>query len=252
MINAKKGVTMFNGALGIQSYCFRKFQPVEQLIEKVVACGLSGVELFKVHADYRGDAAKTREVIDALKRAGIGIFGVGVERFTGVDQDEKIFEWAQYADASFISADFNLENHWAVFEKVSAWADRYQVNVGIHNHGGRHWLGALPAMKYALANSGKRLGLCLDTAWALDAHQDPLQIVAELSDRVYAIHLKDFVFDRAGKSKDTILGEGNLDLPGLIGLLGEKNFQGKWIIEYEGNPDDPVEEIRRCVAAVRA
>jgi sugar phosphate isomerase/epimerase len=66
------------------------------------------------------------------------------------------------------------------------------------------------------------------------------------------VHVKDFVFDRAGKPSDVVVGQGNLDLHAFLKTLGEINFDGYFTLEYEGDVNDPVPSTRQCVQAVRA
>ena len=70
-------------------------------------------------------------------------------------------------------------------------------------------------------------------------------------ERLYGVHIKDFVFDRAGKPEDVVVGTGNLDLPGLFKAMAEVSFNGSPILEYEGDIENPVPALRQCVEAVR-
>jgi len=93
--------------------------------------------------------------------------------------------------------------------------------------------------------------LNLDTAWALDAKQNPIQWAEKYAARLYAVHLKDFVFDRARQSRDVVVGTGNLDLPKLLATLRAQGFKGAMILEYEGDVANPVPALEQCVAAIR-
>jgi sugar phosphate isomerase/epimerase len=86
----------------------------------------------------------------------------------------------------------------------------------------------------------------------MDSRQDPVEMIKSFKDRLFAIHLKDFVFDRAGVPEDVVLGTGNLDLKKLLAALDDAGFDGPAIIEYEGDADDPVPATKKCVAAIRA
>ena len=71
----------------------------------------------------------------------------------------------------------------------------------------------------------------------------------QFGDRLYAIHMKDFVFDRNGTFEDVVVGEGSLDLPALLAAFKKLPFDGSACVEYEG--EDAVEASARCVEAVR-
>ena len=74
----------------------------------------------------------------------------------------------------------------------------------------------------------------------------------KFADRLYGVHLKDFVFDRAGRPADAILGEGNLDLLKLLALLQANPNTASVIIEYEGDISDPGPALSQCVQRVMA
>ena len=100
------------------------------------------------------------------------------------------------------------------------------------------------------ASTSPRIGLCLDTAWALDAHENPVAMAEKFAERLYGVHLKDFVFDRAGRPSDVVIGEGNLDLPRMLALLESNEHTASVVIEYEGDIADPGPALTRCVQQV--
>ncbi len=79
------------------------------------------------------------------------------------------------------------------------------------------------------------------------AGENVLKVLEEFKDRIYLLHLKDFNFDKAGRKEDVVTGTGNLDLKALSKTLKETGFKGPYIIEYEGQPEDPVPALRQCV-----
>ena len=46
-------------------------------------------------------------------------------------------------------------------------------------------------------NKKLRIRFCIDTAWAVDVEQNPIQMAEKFADRLYGAHSEDFVFDRA-------------------------------------------------------
>ena len=100
-------------------------------------------------------------------------------------------------------------------------------------------------------NTSDRIGLCLDTAWALDAGEDPVAMAEKFGDRLYGVHFKDFTFDTARKHKDVVVGTGNLDLAGLYEVLKKIDFTGYAVLEYEGDVDNPVPALSECVEVIK-
>ncbi|HIJ66066.1 MAG TPA: sugar phosphate isomerase/epimerase [Candidatus Hydrogenedentes bacterium] len=232
--------------LGVQSYCFRGFKGNEKVAELVKECGLSKIELCAVHTDFTDDS-----VIDVYRNNGVDVVSIGVETFKGDEEREtQLFEFAQKAGAKVIAADFAIDSVPAAFRTAEKLADQYDINLAIHNHGGRHWLGAAATLAQVFAKTNERIGLCLDTAWALDSGEDPIAMAETFASRLYGIHIKDFVFDQARKPEDVVCGQGNLDLDSLLQVMRNANFTGPTILEYEGDVDNPVPALKECVAAV--
>ncbi len=237
--------------LGAQSYCFRNFKENTEVIRLLKQAGLARTELCGVHVNF---ALQDRfdEIISLYKRSGVGIVSIGVLRFAGEEKMEtKYFEFAKRAGAKAISADFAIGSTPRSLKTAEKLADKYDVNLAIHNHGGRHWLGCAECLRHIFATSSPRIGLCLDTAWALDSGEDPVAMAEQFAGRLYGLHIKDFVFDRARKPEDVVVGTGNLDLRRLLHTLQEIDFKGFAVLEYEGSPEDPAPAVRSCAEAVR-
>jgi sugar phosphate isomerase/epimerase len=155
------------------------------------------------------------------------------------------------AGARVITADFSLDRIPECFATASRLADRYGINLAIHNHGGRHWLGSRDILAKVFSQTSERIGLCLDTAWALDSGEDPVAMAEAFAGRLYGVHFKDFTFDSARRPHDVVVGTGNLDLAGLLAVLDRSGFDGVPVLEYEGDVDNPVPALSACVAALR-
>lgn len=98
---------------------------------------------------------------------------------------------------------------------------------------GKHWL----------------IGACIDTGHFLRSRVDPIRVVYELGSRLFAMHIKDVAGDEP-EAPDVILGTGRLDLTSLFLALREVKFpdDGTLSVEYESNPQDPMEDIKQSLA----
>ncbi len=234
--------------LAVQSFCFRGFKDNDEVARLVRECGFARIELCAVHADFSDESAFD-DIVGAYTDGGVQIVSIGVERL-GTDETEvrKRFEFLRRAGASFMSVDFSIGEAPQAYRVAEKLADEYDVQLGIHNHGGLHWLSCPAVLEHAFSQTSPRIGLSLDTAWALHSHADPVEMIGRFSDRVFLLHLKDFVFDRAGRPEDVICGLGNLDLDALTGALKEIDFSGPAIVEYEADVDNPVPALQKCLA----
>ncbi len=229
--------------LGIQTYSFRSF-PALQIPDMVRGCGLRRVELCTMQVDT-SDEPQMAALIEAYRAAEVTIDALGVHGLGGA-QDEAICRFASRVGARVIGvdappgADAGL---WAAAERL---AERHDLRFAIHNHGGRHWLGSAQMLESVFAGTGPRIGLCLDTAWAMQAGEDPLELVRRFGTRLYGLHVKDFAFERSGHYQDVVIGRGGLDLRALALALIDVGYTGYAALEYEGEPEDPAPAIIAC------
>ena len=236
--------------LGIQSYCFRGFSSNDDVISHLKSCGVTATELCPAHVNF-ADSSACAEVINTYNENGIRIVSTGVLTLQGEEKNNrKWFEFAKLAGPAHISVNFRPSSCPASWEVAEGLAEEYDLHLGIHNHGGRHWLGSCEMLDHVFASTGDRIGLCLDTAWALDAREDPIAMAERYADRLYGVHIKDFVFDRAREPEDVIVGQGNLDLPRLAELIESNENVKMVVLEYEGDVDNPVPALTKCVQAV--
>ena len=234
-------------SLAIQSWCFRCMKTNAEVISALRSCGVSAVELCGVHVNpLAGEYAKA---IKEYADAGIAIASFGVHCFDAdVNKGRRIFEFARAAGIKVINATFSPDG-LDVAEKL---CEEFRIKVMLHNHGRHDLYGSVHAIEDLLTRSSKNVGLCLDTAWILDSGDDPVEVAKRFRQRLYGLHIKDFVFDRAGRPEDTIVGTGNLNLNSLVALLRETRYDGVLTLEFEGEVNNPVPATRQCVDAVKA
>lgn len=239
--------------VAVQSWSFRAFKAVPLLIEQLKKVGVTATELCGVHADFN-DESKFDSVIEQFRVAGVKIVSIGVEGFWGDEAAfEKRFKFLQRAGARRMSVSFPPDKHLDSIKVIEKLAEKYDIYCGIHNHGGYDWLGSRGILKYIFANSGKRLGLEMDAAWAMQAGENPIQMAEQFIDRLYGVHFKDFIFDRAGHGADVVVGEGNLDLKKLVEIVRVKAPNGcVSVIEYEADENNPAPAILKCVQAIKS
>lgn len=238
---------------GVQSYCFRDFKDNRSLARAVRDLGLDRIELCGLHGDFARPSVM-REVAKLYRDEGVQIVSLGVQMFTGDDHERVWLESAVEAGAHHLSAHVRVDSFGAALSKMRKWAREFNLRLGLHCHGGYMFGGSPDELEFLLGLGGPEVGLCLDTAWALQigpVQGNPVAWVRRFAGSLYAIHLKDFVFRRDGSWEDTVIGEGNLPLPEFFTALSEVGFGGELILEYEGDPQDPVPALRRCVEAVR-
>src|SRR3954469_10378313 len=240
-----------NQPIAMQSYCYRHFKALPAFFEQLKSTGVSATEVCRIHADF-GDASHFADTIGQFKNAGVQIVAIGVEKLTGNEKEDRPrFEFCKLAGIKNMSITFAPEAMFDALRDIEKLADEYDLKLGIHNHGGYDWLGNPTILQYIFSKTSKRIGLHLDTAWAIDAKQNAVEMAEKFGDRLYGVHVKAFIYNRARQPQDVIIGTGNLDLPKFMTTLKQVNFSGPLVIEYEGDVENPVPALKECVAALK-
>lgn len=236
---------------GVQSFCFRHFKDNKEVAARVKEIGLSSIEVCAVHVNFN-NPDEWDDAIAAYRDAGVEILSIGVQNFTGDEAKERQwFEFAKKAGAQYISAHFKVDSFQEAVPIAEKLCEEFDIKIAIHCHGGYSFGGSFDVLSHILSISGPRIGVCLDTAWCMQAHGNPVKWARDFGDRLHGLHYKDFVFDRSGQWEDVIVGEGNLDLPALVEALEDINFSGYSVIEYEADVEAPVPALSKCVASMR-
>ena len=97
-----------------------------------------------------------------------------------------------------------------------------------------------------LSKLGDWTGICLDTVNSLGVLEPPNQVLAALGPRAINVHLKDFTIQRHGHALGfevvgTPLGQGRLDVPGLIAALEGWGGSKTAILELWTPPETSVD-----------
>lgn len=101
-----------------------------------------------------------------------------------------------------------------------------------------------------------------DTGQIAKGGGDPVEVVTAYREQVRHVHLKDYVggvsrLDAAGTGPDRTgyldyvpLGQGVVDLEGIVRVLEGQGYEGWWMVELDGTPSAPVPP-REAAAASR-
>jgi inosose dehydratase len=235
-------------SIGIQSYSLRGFS-VEDAIRHSGELGFAHIEFYPGH--FSQDA--TPDEIAAMKKtmgdAGMKMLGHGVHGFTADHEaNRKLFEFAKAVGLRELSADPSPDS----FESLDRLVKEFDVRIAIHNHGPRHRYNKALDVLSACEPYDARIGACADLGHFIRSGEDAVQVVRLLGKRLFGIHLKDFA-EMKDKTTGVILGEGHLDVEGVFAALASVDFptDGCLSLEYEENEEDPIDDIRQCLAIAR-
>lgn len=234
--------------LGIQLYSLRGY-PVDQALEHAQQLGFEQVEFYSGMLPLDASAEQIAAIRSQVEKLGMSISAHGVNSF-GKDSaaNRKTFEFAKALGIKNISADPDPES----FENLDDLVKEFDIRVAIHNHGPGHRYNKVVDVLHAIEGHDARIGACADLGHFIRSGEQPVEVIRLLKGRLYGIHLKDFA-EMKKDAKGVVLGKGHLDTRAVFAALIDTGFpaDGAVSLEYEENPDNPIAEIRECVAVAR-
>lgn len=234
--------------LGIQSYSLRSF-PVDKALADTQELGLHAIEFFGGHFPLDSDQEHIDRMNANLRQRNIKATAHGVNGFGKDDKaNRRIFEFAKKAGIRNLSADPSPE----AFDSLDKLVAEFDIRIAIHNHGPGARYNKVDDVLKAIQGRHKLIGACADLGHYIRSGEDPVAVIRKLQGRLYGIHLKDFDAPK-GDAKGVILGKGHLDVPEVFKALKKVEFpsDGALSIEYEEHADNPLEDLRQCVAIAR-
>lgn len=234
--------------LGIQSYSLRSF-PVDKALADIQELDLHAVEFFGGHFPLDSNQQRIDEMTSKLAKLKIKPMAHGVNGF-GKDHDanRRIFEFAKKAGIRNISADPSAD----AFDSLDKLVEEFNIRIAIHNHGPGARYDKVDDVLKAVQGRHKHIGACADLGHYIRSGEDPVEVIRRLQGRLYGIHLKDFDAPKKD-AKGVILGKGRLDVVEVFKALKKVDFpaDGALSIEYEEHADNPMPDLRECVAIAR-
>lgn len=124
------------------------------------------------------------------------------------------------------------------------------VSLGLHNHMNSLAQGPDEVDKIFDAVDTRYAKLLLDIAHFYQGNGDPVKIIHDYRDRLLFLHLKDVVEIPPGvrggsQYKWVELGQGLVDVPGVMAALKKNKFRGWAVIELD-NPPAPGDTPKLC------
>jgi inosose dehydratase len=234
--------------MGLQSYTLRD-RPFKNAMEAMKNdLGLRYVEVYSAHVGWTMAPPKIAEAVAIMKANDVTVTSIGaVPASADEAKTRPIFEFAKKLGMKNVTISPSAD----AFDLLDKLVDEYNITASIHDHGpeDKKW-GKIAQIEEGIKNHNKKIGLCNDTGHFIRNGEDPLDACKRLKDRMYAMHLKDFKKDAAGKWEDCVLGDGSLDVEAIIKFLIDMKFEGALSIEYEGK--DPVASVQKSLERIKA
>jgi sugar phosphate isomerase/epimerase len=237
--------------VGVQSISLRRYS-LPEAIRHLQGMGVRYVEFSaSAHLPSLATDEQIREARRLAAMAGLKVTAHGANRFSNDHAaNRRVFEFARKLGIRTITA--NPQSDAETFASLERLVAEYDMRIAIHNHGPGAVYDKLDSVVKAIKDRDQRIGACIDCGHYLASGEDPVQCVLALGDRVYGVHVKDQA-EIGKRSPNVILGRGHLDVVGLFKALRKIRFpaDGALSLEYEANPDNPLDDIKACLAIVK-
>jgi sugar phosphate isomerase/epimerase len=231
---------------GIQAHGLRNF-PIDEAIRIIHDdLQLHWVEFSRKHLPVEATGQEIQRIRALLDQSNITCNALGVHKFTADhDANRRVFDFARSMNVRNISANPSADS----FDSLDKLVADYDIRIAIHNHGPGAPYDKVTDVTDAVTGRHPNIGACVDTGHFIRSAEDPIEAIYKLKGRIFGLHVKD-VAEQTKKTHDVIIGAGFLDVVAMFKALKDVNFptDGALSLEFEGNPDDPVAEIKQCLA----
>jgi len=217
----------------------------EELIDTVKTLKFDAIELWVAHLD---PFKATPKMIETAKRI-LSAYEIDVISYTagfgspGATREEakKVFETAKEIGAPVLAQHLHRDNG----EIVKEFAEAYHIYMGLENHPEK----TPQEVIKIIAPFTPWLGSAIDTGWFATQGYDPVRAVRELKDYLVHVHLKDV--KAAGAHDTCTLGDGIVDIKGVMAELKAIGYSGPMTVEHEPHLHDPTEDIKESLKRVQ-
>ena len=221
-------------------------ETLEGMLRRLAPAHLDGIELWYPHASPRvltpALASAVRRRLSELGMACCAYASGIADPSHDAHAAEETFQAARLLGAPLIAAHVAHE----VVPRVGYLCSAYGIGVGFEN-GPESSAGDIMT---AIMSAGPLVGANLDTGNLAARGGDPVAAVRELGDRIVHVHFKDVP---AVESHDCVaLGEGIVDVKGVVRELKAIGYDGWLSIEVETADRDPTDEIIASARTLRA
>ncbi len=236
--------------LALQAWTFNKDTFCET-VDRTKALGLKYIEAFPGQVIGEGceakltpdvDAATQKKVLAKLKSAGVTLVNFGV---TGAKDEAgwtKLFEFAKAMGIQTIVSEPAPEQ----MPLIDKLANKYKINVAIHNHPepSKYW--NPETVLAALKGCSKRIGACADTGHWVRSGLCPIASLRKLQGHIISLHLKD-LGAKERKAHDVPWGTGVGNAGAMLAEMKRQGFKGVFSIEYEHTTPQLMCDVKKCV-----
>ena len=260
----KKGDPMLEVPLGIAAYSFREHFPKDvvatlDVIQKMGfteyeggSAGMDPAEFKKLCNDRGISIPSTGTGFEQLEKDPQGV----ADRAKALGAKYVMCAWVPHKRGEFNKE--NADNAIKVFNEAGKVLKENGLIFKYHVHGYEFQpYGKSTLMDYMIENTNPEyVSLQMDVMWTHFGGGDPVALLKKYGDRWVSLHLKDFrkgaprdMTGLTGPENDVPLGEGELDIPGI---LRESNKIGIKHMFIEDESDKEIENLPKSIAYLKS
>ncbi|MCL3779660.1 sugar phosphate isomerase/epimerase [Prolixibacteraceae bacterium JC049] len=237
--------------LAIQAWSFNRFTLTEAL-DQMNEAGVKYLEMYpgqKIGGGIEGTThfnmskATQKQLKKLLKQKKIKLVNYGVATCNKKEDWVKLFQFAKAMGIETITSEPKFED----MQLVDELANKYKVNLAIHNHpkATRYWHPDI--VLKSLKGRSKRIGACCDNGHWMRSAIDPIDGYEKMKGKIISLHFKDMnEFDNL-KAHTVPFGTGKHNIKKTLIKLESIDFKGVFTIEYEYNRENPLPDIKQSV-----
>src|SRR5437868_1411857 len=249
LVAKKRGEDFHGLKVGLASYSTRTLS-----VDDTIACckraGIKYIALKDVHLKLTSTPAERAATRQKFSDAGIQIVGCGVI-YVKADEAEirRAFEYTKDIGANTAVLGITRD----VVPALNKVIKDFDIRAAIHNHGPED-----KAMSYSpidvmewIKDSDKKIGLCMDVGHTFRCGVNPAEMASKYASRMYDIHMKDNSEASDVRGKGVPVGQGVIDIVGLLKTLVKIKYPYHVALEYEVEIDKPVPGIVESIGYQR-
>jgi len=232
--------------LGMASYTYRNFS-LDQAIAMTKQAGFKYINLKDVHLPMKSTTEERQAARQKVEAAGLKLMGGGVIYMKNDGEVQQAFEYARDAGMPCIVCSPVPD----LLDTVEKKAREFNILIAIHNHGASDKIYPSPMDIFAVIKDRDPLmGICMDLGHTVEIQVDPVECLERCGDRMHDMHVKDIT--KAAKDGKTVeLGQGVIDIVGVLKALSARKFPYHIGLEHEANGDNPQPYVMECAGYLR-
>src|SRR5690242_16904384 len=245
---AAKDDKQFHGLrVGACSYSVRSF-PLAEALQDIKRLGVRYVSLKEVHLPLTSTPDQRKQAKQQAEDLGLTITSCGVIYLKDDEASmHQAFDYVRDLGATVAVIGVTHEQLPTLDKVIRS----YDLKAAIHNHGPNDKRFPSPLQVYdAVKDLDRRIGVCMDIGHTFRTHEDLVDDLKKVRDRLYSMHFKDLDSDHAD-AKDVPVGTGVLPIIPLLRELLHSGYKGELQLEYEAEPRDPLVGMAASIGFIR-